>query len=447
LLDLLPVKLNPYRLLETLRHWPAAGRYHLAFSGGLDSTVLLHLLAAIRSQLPGELLALHVHHGLQAEADAWGTHCERLCLELDLPLRQLELELSPRPGESLEAVAREARYAALATALGEGEMLLSAQHQDDQAETLLLQMLRGSGPAGLAAMPRLASFGSGWLGRPLLDSPRSELEAYARSQRLHWVEDPSNRSLRFDRNFIRHRVMPLLRKRWPAAAATMARSARLSSELQTLVDEQAARDLEAVRGGQPASLSIRALRELSSPRIRSLLRHWVREEGGSMPGSRHLQRIEQECLGERADAQPLVHWGDTEVRRYRDELFLLRPLPPHDPSQVIPWRDGQPLKLPTGLGALVLESAHSGASRARWFAARVEVRFRQGGERCVPAGSAHHRPLKKLLQEWGVPPWERDRLPLIYLDGVLAVIPGHLCCEPFRANQGEPAVLPRLSRL
>lgn len=438
------MKLSPHRLLHTLQACPGAGRYHLAFSGGLDSTVLLHLLVAIRQSLPGELQALHVHHGLQVEADAWHGHCERFCREFHVPLQQIGLNLSPTQGESLEAMAREARYKALAAVMREGEMLLTAQHRDDQAETLLLQLLRGSGPAGLAAMPRLISFGSGWLARPLLDHSRSELEAYAQRHDLHWVEDPSNLELRYDRNFIRHRVMPLLKERWPAAATTMARSARLSGELVSLADELVAQDRASVRGPWPGTLSIAKLRNLSAPHRRSLLRHWIREQGGTVPGSRHLQRIEQECLVGREDAQPLVQWGELEVRRYRDGLFLLSALPHHDASRVIPWGDRKPLKLSTELGELVLEPAESGISQTKWFTSEVEVRFRRGGERCVPAGAGHHRPLKKLMQEWGIPPWWRGRLPLIYLNGELAAIPGYLYCEPFKAQPGEPAVMPRL---
>ncbi len=437
------MNLSAGQLLKILQGFPSVSRYHLAFSGGLDSTVLLHLLAELQDRLAGSLHAMYVHHGLQAEADAWGLHCRQVCQAHSIPFTQLDLKLFPHQGESLEALARDARYTALAAAMGRGEMLLTAQHQDDQAETLLLQLLRGSGPAGLAAMPRQTRFGEGWLVRPLLDFTRADLEAYARQRNLHWVEDASNQHLRFDRNYIRHRVMPLLQQRWPSAAATIARSARLSGELQSLVDEQAAEDRVLVQGPWPDTLSVSALRALSTPRMRSLLRHWVRELGGTLPGSRHLQRIETECLAGRKDSQPLVHWGDVEVRRYRDGLFLLKQQPTHDPSTVISWPDFRSLSLPAGIGELLLEPAASGISKRKWQAAKVEVRFRRGGERCIPAGSEHHRPLKKLFQEWAVPPWNRERIPLIYLDNQLAVITGYVHCEPFKAESGEEAIQPR----
>jgi tRNA(Ile)-lysidine synthase len=344
-------------------------------------------------------------------------------------------------------LARENRYAALAGLMAPGDLLLTAQHRDDQAETLLLQLLRGSGPAGLAAMPASSRFGPGWLARPLLEVSRAELRAYAERQGLRWVEDPSNRDLRFDRNFLRHQVMPLLQQRWPAATSTIARSARLSAELQVLADELAAEDLKRACGPWPGTLSVSVLRAFDSPRRRSLLRHWVRSRGGVMPGSRHLQRIEQECLQGRSDARPLVHWKDVEVRRYRDGLFLLPSSPPRERSRIIPWRGQRALPLPYGLGELVLEPAEQGISAAAWDRGQVEVRFRRGGERCIPAGSNHHRPLKKLFQEWSIPPWQRDQIPLVYLDGQLAAVPGYLWCDPCSAAPGEPAMRIRWDRV
>jgi tRNA(Ile)-lysidine synthase len=423
--------------LQTL---PRAEHYHLAFSGGLDSSVLLHLLVRLRERLGARLQAVHVQHGLQEAAAGWAGHCARISRDYGIPLHQLSLNLQPRAGESLEAQAREGRYRALAGVMSPGDLLLTAQHQDDQAETLLLQLLRGSGPAGLAAMPVLSRFGPGWLARPLLGFGRAELLAYAQRQGLCWVEDPSNLDLRFDRNYLRRRVMPLLQQRWPAATSTLARSARLSAELQELADDLAAEDLERARGPWPGTLSIGVLRSFSAARTRSLLRHWVRRRGGMMPGSRHLQRIEQECLQGRPDTQPVVRWRDLEVRRYRDGLFLLRVRPPHEASRVISWRDGDRLQLPPGLGEVSLERAERGISRAAWDRSRIEVRFRRGGERCIPAGSRHHRPLKKLFQEWSVPPWLRDRIPLVYLDDQLVAVADYLWCEPFGAAPGEAAV-------
>ncbi|MEL0583945.1 MAG: tRNA lysidine(34) synthetase TilS [Candidatus Thiodiazotropha sp. (ex. Lucinoma kazani)] len=438
--------LTATRLLESLKQLPQASCCHLAFSGGLDSCVLLHLLAELRLQLPYELRAIHVHHGLQAEAGEWQRHCENICESYGIPLDNVQLTLTPIAGESIEAVAREARYQAFAKCMGEGDLLLTAQHQDDQAETLLLQLLRGSGPAGLAAMPLLARFEPGWLARPLLQVSRLTLEAYAQQYALTWHDDPSNQNLRFDRNFIRHQVMPLLRSRWPAASMTLSRAARFSGELLTLVKEEAEEDLVKARYGDSDTLSITALKKLHSVRLRNLLRHWIAASGATMPNSKKLARIELESVHGRIDTVPLVTWGGWEVRRYRDQLFLDRARPATNPIGVIPWSDKQLLELPHGLGRLVVESSAVGIDAARWRQGEVEVRFRHGGERCQPAGQAHHRPLKKLLQEWCVPPWERERLPLIYLDGVLAAIPGRINCQSCMAHPGEEAIQVRWER-
>jgi len=440
------VTLNTHRILDTLSQLPAAERCHLALSGGLDSCVLLHLLVGLRDRLPWRLQAIHVNHGLQVVADLWEAHCEALCQGYGVPLQVVRLSLSPGSGESVEAVAREARYRAFAEHMAPGDLLLTAQHRDDQAETLLLQLLRGSGPAGLAAMPALSRFYAGWLARPLLDVSRAALERYAREHRLTWEEDPSNRDQRFDRNFLRHRVMPMLKERWPAATRTLARAARFSGELLVLAREEADEDLASARlpGGE---LSVGRLRAFDSIRLRNLLRHWIAAAGAPLPNSRQLARIEREAVHGRADAAPLIVWRGWQVRRYRDRLQLERVPPVFDPAVRLAWTtEAAELGLPADLGRLFAEPATEGIDRDRWAAARIEVRFRQGGERCLPARQAHHRALKKLFQEWGVPAWERSRIPLIYLDGELAAIPGRLVCHAFAAEAGRPAVAIRWER-
>ncbi|MCU7933642.1 MAG: tRNA lysidine(34) synthetase TilS [Candidatus Thiodiazotropha sp. (ex Dulcina madagascariensis)] len=435
------MNLTAARLLETLRQLPQASCCHLAFSGGLDSCVLLHLLAVLRPQLPYRLQAIHVHHGLQREADGWQAYCEQQCQRYDIPVDSVRLTLSLNSGDSLEAVAREARYQALAARMGEGDLLLTAQHQDDQAETLLLQLMRGSGPAGLASMPTLARFGPGWLARPLLAYSRQSLERYAQQHGLTWQEDPSNQDQRFDRNFIRHQVMPLLRSRWPAASTTLSRAARFSGELLMLAKEEAEEDLTKARHGETDTLSISALKQFHTVRLRNLLRHWISAAGASPPSSKKLARIEQEAVHGRIDAAPLIRWDGWEVRRYRDQLFLKRAHKIDVPTQPIAWYDRSQLVLPEGLGRLIAQPGEGGVSAARWHRGMVEVRFRQGGERCQLPGQSHHRPLKKLFQEWGVPPWERECMPLVYVDGELAVIPGRCVCEPFQARPGEEAIV------
>jgi tRNA(Ile)-lysidine synthase len=367
-------------------------------------------------------MALYVDHGLQAAATAWGEHCAQVCRALNVPFRVLQINARPAPGESPEAAARRARYAALAAELSPDSALLTAHHRDDQAETLLLQLLRGAGPHGLAAMPAVSRLGQGWLLRPLLNVDRAELLAYARAHDLQWIEDASNQDTGFDRNYLRHRVLPLLRERWPAMNRTLARSARRCAETAAWLDEEAAVDRTRVATDRPDGLSIPALRELSELRQRNLLRYWLRQLNLPIPDARQLHQILRDVLTAAIDRNPCVHWPGAEVRRYRDVLYAMSPLRPHDARQRFIWRaDAEgwpPLELP-GVGRLELrKTVDEGLCAEVLAGGALIVSFRQGGERFRPIGRAHSQELKKLLQEAGIPPWERDRLPLVY--GVIA---------------------------
>ncbi|MCB1825603.1 MAG: tRNA lysidine(34) synthetase TilS [Candidatus Competibacteraceae bacterium] len=433
----------------------------VGYSGGLDSHVLLHLLATNRACWPGRTLAaVYVDHGLQAASARWGEHCAHTCHELDIPFRVLRIDARPAPGESPEAAARRARYAALAAELGPDAALLTAHHRDDQAETLLLQLLRGAGPHGLAAMPTASRLGSGWLLRPLLDVDRSGLLAYALEHDLRWIEDVSNTDTDFDRNYLRHRILPLLRERWPAVARNLARSAQWCAETADWLDANADADLARVTTQRPDALHIPALQALGEPRQRNALRRWLRQLGLPVPDARQLRHILHDALTAARDRQPRVRWRGGEARRYRDTLYAMPPLPPHEPRQTLVWRanaDGYPpLDLP-GLGTLRLRATRGEGLRAELLAGvTLTIRFRQGGERFRPVGRHHSQELKKLLQEAGIPPWERDRLPLIYLSstptlpregggnpGLLAVVGLGIATEA-AARAGEPGFLPVL---
>ncbi len=431
-------------LLQTLNELPSPRRYLIALSGGCDSIVLLHAMATVRSELSAELVAIHINHGLQDDAPAWAAHCVQVCQLLDIALIQVELDLQIAKGESLEAAARDARYSAIKAHLLADDMLLTAQHQDDQAETLLLQLLRGSGPSGLAAMPLLASLGAGFHVRPLLAFTRNQLHQYALEHALKWVEDKSNQDLRFDRNFLRQEVMPQLARRWPALSRTLSRSAQHCAEAQQLIDGIASNDLEKVE--QPEGrLSVRGLIELPAPQCRAVIRAWIRRKGYPLPDTQHLNRIQKEMLQAAADRNPLVGWAGCELRRYRDQLFLMPPLMRHDSKQVLGWDGQTPLQLPGSLGTLAVEKGGKGVDLARWHSGNIEIRFRQGGERCQLAGHKQSHSLKKLLQDKGVPPWERGRIPLLYIDDQLAVVVGFWVCEPFVVSAGQPGVAVSLS--
>ena len=409
-------------LRRLLAAHPGVHRLLVAYSGGVDSHVLLHWLAGQRGEWGGRTLAaVHVNHGLQAAAGEWERHCRRVCHELGVAFHPLRVDARPAAGESPEAAARTARYGALQGLLTASDALLTAQHQDDQAETLLLQLLRGAGPPGLAAMPPAAPFGAGWLWRPLLAHSRTEILAYAATHRLVWVEDASNADQRLDRNYLRQQIMPALRARWPAASRTCSRSARWCAEAAALAGEVADADLARLAGPSPDRLSLSGLQELTEARQRNALRRWFRRLALPAPTAAQLARLCGDVMAAPRDRMPLVRWPGGEVRRHRDLLFAMAPLPAHDPAQVLAFT-GTVLDIPA-VGRLQRQPVSGQGLRAAALAgAPLTVRFRRGGERSRPAGRHHRQALKKLLQEAGVPPWERERLPLLYAGEALAAV-------------------------
>ncbi len=385
----------------------------VAFSGGLDSHVLLHALA----QLPNlQLSALHINHGLNPDAVDWSLHCQRICDDLGVSLNIMVVNATPQRGESPEAAAREARYKALSACLNDAAVLLTAQHQDDQLETVLLQLMRGAGPKGLSGMPVLKPLGQGLQLRPLLEVTREELAAYAQKHTLQWCEDPSNADRQFDRNFLRHEIIPLLAQRWPSLSSTVSRSARLCAKSAQWVHRQASEDLDLVRTHTGAALSVSAILGLPSDRSMELLRLWFREQGTQLPSESLLIRIINEVLMAREDAQPLVSWDKHSVRRYRNKLYLVFATPSIDLPWQQDWKTGNELHLPKPLGTLVWQ----GDSKPQMV---LQVKPRIGGERFTQKGRKHSHSLKKILQDAGVPPWIRNGMPLIYKGEELIALP------------------------
>jgi tRNA(Ile)-lysidine synthetase, N-terminal domain len=295
----------------------------VAFSGGLDSTVLLHLLVEWRELSPGRCLrAIHIHHGLSAHADSWVEHCQQVCADLNVPLEVVRVTLND-VGLGVEAHARQARYDAFRAALQSHEVLVTAQHLDDQCETFLLALKRGSGPAGLSAMAEESAFHGTKLIRPLLAQSRDELETWARDRQLNWIEDESNQDDGYDRNFLRLRVLPLMTQRWPHFARAAARSAELCGEQEQLLGELLADELASLCGGE-GQLSLNPLLEMSTAKRGALLRRWLTQHQAVMPSREMLERIWQEVALAREDANPQLRLGDYEVRRYQQQLWWVR---------------------------------------------------------------------------------------------------------------------------
>jgi tRNA(Ile)-lysidine synthase len=405
----------------------------VAYSGGIDSHVLLHL--CYMSGL--SVRAVHIHHGLQAEADSWDEHCRNVCAKIDIGYKCIHVDARPEPGESPEDAARNARYRALENELAAGEVLLTAHHQDDQAETLLLQLMRGAGPAGLAAMPLIKPFGKGYQLRPLLGFSQRQLRDYARQHKLAWVDDPSNADTSYDRNYIRKQVMPVLTQNWPNASQSLSRAASLQQDTLEIIDVMAATDLAAVATQQANSLSITKLRQLTESRQYNVLRYWINNAGFDKARRNILQEVIESVLPAAEDAAPLVLWGNTEIRRYHDALYILQALNSHEIHHVYAWDGEQPLYVETLHLELRLEQSLGKGLMQNAVARGLTVRFRQGGEQIKPHGRQHTHSLKKLMQDAGIPPWQRNRIPLIYIDHELACVCGYWVADSFSVSDEQ----------
>lgn len=418
----------PARVALFLRQHPPGRRLSVGFSGGLDSTVLLHLLAGLRDELGFTLSAVHVHHGLSPQADAWVEHCRRQCAALNVPLQVARVAVN-RAGLGFEAAAREARYRVFAGV--DADALALAQQRDDQAETVLLQLLRGAGMKGLAAMPAERALGPIKLLRPLLDVTRGEIEAYARAQGLSWVDDESNADAAMRRNAARHHLLPVLEGLFPGGAATLAQAAATFAETASLLDALACLDGAAA----PDGLAVAHLAELDAARARNLLRHYLELHGIPIRRDRLHEALAQ-MLEARADAQPVVDFGTASLRRFQGRVVLVKN-PSPQAARTWYWRNEAELEL--GAAGSLRFTAVMG--RGVRLPGQVLVALRQGGEKLGPDVRRPSRTLKNLLREAGVPPWLRERLPLIYVDGRLAWAAEIGADAAFQAGPDDPGWL------
>ncbi|HTF96014.1 MAG TPA: tRNA lysidine(34) synthetase TilS [Cellvibrio sp.] len=398
----------------------------IGFSGGLDSTALLHALAQL--DLPITLHALHVNHQISPNANAWQHQCEQFCKQLGVAFLAEKVQVK-NAGKGIEDAARAARYSIFERYVNPGDFLLTAHHSNDQAETLLLRLMRGTGPRGLAAIAgerKLATGGK--LIRPLLHFSRSALETYAREQQLNWVDDESNQDDHYDRNFLRNQIMPLLQTRWPVFMRKWQQTAELCAQQETLLEEFAQQDLEGAnsrteRVGQ--SIDLLWLKSLSVARRQNLLRYWLRRANCELPEATHWQQLEAQLFSAREDAAVEITWGQYSLRPYQDRLFLL------------------PAEFPA-LKLQFIETVANNNAAPHYLRADLpdlEIRYRTGGERCKPFGRNHSQTLKKLFQEYQLEPWLRHRVPLVYSEENLVAVGDLWICDGYVAGQGEAGLL------
>jgi len=411
----------------------------LALSGGLDSCVLLHTLANIRQSVDFNLTAHHVHHGLSVHADTWADFCQTICDQLNIPLTISTVNINPNSHSGIEAAARKARYSALISK--SSGLICTAHHQDDQAETLLLQLARGAGVKGLAAMARVDYKRK--LLRPLLNIPRADLESYARLNQLIWVDDESNLNQQFDRNFMRHSILPALQQQYPAIKQNLARTANHLAEANALLDELAEQDTQAcITVNQPISqLYLPPLMMLSQPRINNVLRWWLAQNHVQMPSTSQLQQIAVQLLQAKSDAAIHIKLNleniklnsestdnsdekpaELTLKRYQNRAYLIT----GNIDNLLlntTWENESVIHLPNQDTLFFSQKMGEGFAIKHLTNKQLVIKNRVGGERLKPDLNRPSRSLKVLLQMSGVPPWQRERLPLIFMDEMLVIVP------------------------
>jgi tRNA(Ile)-lysidine synthase len=410
----------------------------VAYSGGVDSHVLLHLLAK-QPDLKNRLRAIHINHGLNTAASQWSQHCAEVADALDVPFFSIQVSVTEIEKLGMEAAARQARYNAILSHVIEHDVVLTAQHQHDQAETLLIQLLRGAGPKGLAAMPSVTSKRNITFLRPFLNVTQSQILTYAEHYQLEWVEDPSNQERRWARNYLRHEVWPVIENRWPSAAQTVSRSAAHCAEAAELLDELAEIDLQQCLAGQE-QIQIDQLSRLSLARQRNLIRYFIHQQSFPLPNTDVLQNILDEVCFSKQDATASVEWEGIQSKRYKNQLFIFRKRERFDTElsrqitsfDVVRLDDSYFLHWQTAKGKGISQQCVEQG---------LTLKFRQGGER-IQLNESHHSSVKHLLQDWQIPPWMRASIPLIFLDEELILIGEYATAQAYRVSESEVGYFP-----
>ena len=447
--------------LESLSVPSENAHYVVAYSGGIDSHVLLHCC----KKLNLSVRAVHVHHGLQNIADEWVTHCQSICRVLNIHIDVVYVDAKQNKGQSPEEAARSVRYEALQNNLLDGDCLLTAQHLNDQAETLLLQLFRTASTAGLSAMPAQRQLGENSHLRPFLSFSRLEIEKFAEENALNWIEDPTNKDVSYDRNFIRKEIVPLLESRWPKITGQLSTVASLQSNNLQVLEDMAAIDLANlinVPAYQSTAsfykvvsvLSISRLKKRSLARRLNVLRYWLIKSFSIQttkispkisPTRNLLEEIDRTLINSAQDANPVITFSGFEIRKFHSDLYILKSASPcatadkkrSDLINDLVWKPLSPVVIPAlNIQLKSIDSMGEGLNKDL-LNESLNIRFRKGGEIFHPAGRRHSQRLKKLLQEANVPPWDRESIPLVYFKDELIAVAGLWVCKQYSVSGDE----------
>ncbi|MAS81299.1 MAG: tRNA lysidine(34) synthetase TilS [Legionellales bacterium] len=429
-------RLSQFSFDLILNTFPQTKKIWIACSGGMDSSVLLHLVFSHREKIGKSFGVIYVDHGIQRQSDEWGDFCRSQCDYYGLSFTQININEKVPKCSSVEAWARKKRYELIAQVMNKGDLLFTAHHQDDQVETFFLQALRGAGPRGLSSMPIYKDIANATHVRPLLNYCRSELKLYAEENRLSWQVDPSNMDTKFDRNYLRHSVIPVFEKRWSSYRKTILRSLEHQQECASLMREIGLEDFKNV--SHKKQLSLNLLRNFSVTRQKNIIFIWLQKLELESPNSKHINQIISDLINSKSDNENCVNWKNIEVRKYKKLLYAFRRKHKNIDSINLKWEIPSPLKIMNET-LIVKTEIGCGLSKKNIENKNISVQYRVGGEKLRLNNFSKSKTVKQLFQERGVLPWERDRFPMIYVNGMLVAIPGMCTDIGYLAADDEPS--------
>lgn len=430
-------------LLQSIDQYSACNTIWLGFSGGVDSHALLHALFTLKKKnYPWEVKVVHVNHQLHPKASQWVEFCQNCCQSYGFPLIVYTLDSSPPKGASVEAFAREKRYEIFKSLIKEGDLFFTAHHKDDQAETFLLQLFRGAGIRGLSGIRQKVPLGQGTLVRPLLQISREAIEHYAKENHLTWIQDPSNTNDCYDRNYIRHHVLPVIKQRWPSVSTTIARTASHCLQSDIVLWNEARNQFFNAYDTHHDALNLTFFSMLTMQQIKDIIRYFFEYKGYKFPTAAHIDTIFQTVIGSKYDKNPELRIGNAIVRRNKNLLYL-EPFLSLDELSIKSYEKSfelkDSLKLPFGVGTLRLRR-NMGIGLDLPEQASCIVRFRRGGETIQLFSQKISKKVKKLLNEWNVPPWQRKLLPFVYYQNELVAIVGYWLHEKYQVSANQQGV-------